>query len=287
MGEPSWDHWQSFLAVVEAGSLSGAARALGLTQPTLGRHVAQLEAALGVALFARNAQGLQPTPAARALLGQARRMRFAAEALRREAGAAAEGARGVVRLTASEIVGGVLLPPLLARFRAAHPGIAVELVLSNDSDDLLHREADIAVRMFRPRQRALKARKLGEAVLGLYAHPDYLAARGTPVAPDALAGHVMIGPDSRFDGMMLGGRALRREDFALRSDSDLAQLALVRAGAGIGVVQAAVAQGLVRVLPAEAVRLEVWLAMHEDMADARVLRLIWDAVAAGLAPVLR
>lgn len=291
MNEPatSWDHWRSFLAVTEAGSLSGAARVLGLTQPTLGRHIAQLEAALGLVLFTRAPQGLLPMPAARDLLPQARAMQSSAAALLRVAAGAAGGERGTVRLTASEVIGGAVLPPVITGFAADHPGIAVEIVLSNLSGDLLRREADIAVRMFRPTQSALRVRKLGLVDLGLYAEPGYLARRGAPERLSDLSEHALIGPDSRFDGMVLGGRALGASDFQLRSDSDLAQLALVQAGAGIGVVQEGVARrcGLQRVLPAEAFRLEVWLAMHEDLAEAREVRLVWDHLVAEVPAILR
>lgn len=287
----TWDHWQSFLAVHEAGSLSGAARALGLTQPTLGRHIAALEAAVGVALFTRAPQGLLPTAAARDLLPQARAMQAAAEALARVAAGAAGGETGTVRLSASEVIGGAVLPPVLAGFTRAHPGITVELALSNQSDDLLRRDADLAIRMFRPRQTALRVRRVGRVELGLFAHRGYLAGRAVPMHAADLAGHVLIGPDSpaRLEGMVLAGRPLRRDDLQLRTDSDLAQRALILAGAGIGVLQAGLARhdpDLIRVLPDEAVALEVWLAMHEDLATSRPLRLMWDHLAEGLGAVL-
>src|SRR5690348_9795282 len=148
--EPGWELYRSFLATVRERSLSGAARALGLTQPTLGRHIDELEQALGgIALFTRSQLGLVPTDAALALVPHAEAMAASAAALVRAASGAAGAASGSIRLTASEIVGGEVLPPILADFREGNPGIAVELVLSNATEDLLRREADIAVRMVR------------------------------------------------------------------------------------------------------------------------------------------
>ena len=147
---PSWELYRSFLGVLRNGSLSRAARATGLTQPTIGRHVVALEEALGVGLFTRSPSGLMPTAAALALLPHAAAMEAAAEALLRSASGAAEEARGTVRLTASEIMGTEVLPAMLAGFRERHPGIVVELALTDLTQDLLRRDADLAVRMSRP-----------------------------------------------------------------------------------------------------------------------------------------
>ena len=171
MQTPEWDHYRTFLAVVVTGSLSGAARSLGLTQPTVGaRHIETLEAALGTPLFTRSPGGLRPTEAALALRPHAEAMAHAAEALVRTASGEADAARGVIRLTASDVVGAEVLPPILTDFREDHPRIAVELVLSNRSEDLLRGEADIAVRMVRPTQEALLAWRIGQVRLGLFAH---------------------------------------------------------------------------------------------------------------------
>ena len=145
-----WELWRSFLAVTETGSLSAAARSLRLTQPTLGRHVDALEATLGAPLFTRSQHGLQPTSLALSLVPHAEAMASAADNLLRTASGEAEGERGTVRLAASEIVGIEVLPAMLGRFREAHPGIALELALSNRNEDLLRRDADIAVWMVRP-----------------------------------------------------------------------------------------------------------------------------------------
>ncbi len=284
-----WELYRSFLAVSRHDSLSGAARALRLTQPTLGRHVDQLERALGTPLFTRSPHGLIATETARALVPIAEVMESAAEAIARAASGAAGAVAGVVRLTASEIVGAEILPPILGRFAGRFPRIAFELHLSNRTEDLLRRDADIAVRMVRPTQTGLVARRLGEAVIGLYAHRRYLAAVAPPRGLADLAGLRMIGFDRDpvpVAAIAESGIRLRREMFSLRTDSDLAQLAALRAGYGIGACQIGIARrdpDLVRVLPdAFAVPLETWLVMHEDLRASVRVRRAFDHLADGL-----
>lgn len=280
--EPGWDLYRSFLAVMREGSLSAAARALGMTQPSLGRHVRQLETDLGVALFTRSPLGLAPTENAHELVPHAQAMAAASAALRRAASASNHEIRGVVRLTCSEVVGAEVLPPMLAAFRRQHPGIVIELSLSNQSEDLLRKDADIAVRMLRPVQAALVARRIGGIPLGMHAHRSYLKTYGRPQTVADLQQHALIGFDRETPAL----RALRsrlpfsREDFALRTDSDLAQLAAIRAGFGIGVCQCPIAQRdrqLVHLLPeAFALELDTWLVMHEDLRTSRRVRLLYD-----------
>jgi DNA-binding transcriptional LysR family regulator len=286
--QPGWELYRSFLAVVRERSLSGAARSLALTQPTLGRHVAALEEALGVSLFTRSPAGLQPTPGALALVPHVEAMANAASALARTASGEAEEERGSVRVTASEMIGAEVLPACLAAFRERHPQIALELVLSNRSEDLLRREADIAVRMVKPTQGALTARKLGNLHLGLHAHPRYLAAHGMPQSLAELRAHSLIGFDKQPSVQRLpklGGVPLTRELFAFRCDSDLGQYAALRAGFGIGLCQIALARrdGLVALLP-EVVRLEmgVWMVMHRDLKSSRRIRLLFEHLAVHL-----
>jgi DNA-binding transcriptional LysR family regulator len=290
MADPiPWELWRSFLAVARHGSLSAAARALRLTQPTLGRHVDQLEQALGAPLFTRSPQGLQPTEAALALVPLAEAMDSAAEAMTRTASGPAGEVAGSVRITASEVVGAEVLPPIFAGFADRHPGVAFELNLTNRPEDLLRRDADIAVRMVRPTQTGLVARRLGETTVGLCARRDYLEARGAPGTIEDLARHRLIGFDREpVPVRAVQGSPLRptREMFSLRTDNDLAQLAALRAGYGIGACQIGVARRdpeLVRVLPdGFAVPIEVWLVVHEDLrADVRVRR-VFDWLAEGL-----
>ena len=289
---PDWTLVRSFLACLREGSLSGAARATRLTQPTIGRHVAELEAALGAALFTRSPSGLVPTPAAEALRGHAEAMEAALGALLRTAEASTDDTRlaGPVRIAASEIVGVEVLPPILAGLRARHPQIAFELSLSNRADDLLRRDADVAVRMFRPSQDGLVARRVGTLGLGFYAHKAYLARFGAPEGLEALPRHHLIGfdRDDRSARAVVSDKiALARESFAFRCDADLAQLAAIRAGLGIGVVQYAIAAGepdLVPVLPgALPLVLECWVVAHEDQRERPIVRATLDALAEGLA----
>ena len=284
-----WELYRSFLGVLREGSLSGAARALGITQPTAGRHVAALEAALGVVLFTRSQLGLMPTEVALALRTHAEAMESTAASLERAASSQGEGVRGVVRISASEVIGAEVLPPIVARLREAHPALKVELVSTNRVQDLLRREADIAVRMVRPKQEQLVARRIGQIELGFHARKDYLARHGTPRRMEELASHSLIGYDQPSAFVRNAGKALQgygREAFSLRTDSDLAQLALIRAGAGIGVCQVGLArrrEALVRVMPrAFSLKLETWVTMHEDLRGSPRCRAAFDALAEGL-----
>lgn len=284
-----WNLYASFREVMRRGSLSAAARTLGLTQPTLGRHIAALEAGLTTALFTRSPQGLTPTSAAFDLLPRVEEMHAAAEAAARAVSGGPAGETGVVRITASEIIGGEVLPPILADFRERHPGVVVELVLTNRNEDLLRRDADIAVRMIRPDQSALVARRIGTIGIGLFAHRRYAEAHGLPGSIDEIADHPLIGFDRdevSLRSMEADVRFIGRERFAFRSDSDLAQLAALRAGFGLGGCQLGIAAGepdLVRVLP-DLVRfeLEMWLAMHEDQRPVARVRSMYDHLALGL-----
>lgn len=287
--EIPWNLYRSFLAVVAEGSLSGAARTLGLTQPTLGRQIATLEKALGVALFVRGQQGLTATSAALDLVPHAKAMAAAAAALQRAASGNNDEVRGTVRVSASDIVCCEVLPPMLVAFRNQYPGVELELVPSNRITNLLTREADIAIRMARPEQAALVARRMGTVHLGLYAHQRYAERHGLPDNLEELRGHTTIGYDTEtrsITNLSASGIDLRREQFAVRTDNDLAQLAAVRAGLGIGGVQvgiAALENSLVAVLPGTVgFTLDMWLVMHEDVRAVRRVRLMFDHLAAAL-----
>lgn len=282
-GEPGWELYRSFLAVMREGSLSGAARALGMTQPSLGRHMRELESALGAALFARSPQGLQPTELARELEPHAQAMASASAALRRTASAGREELTGTVRLTASEVIGTEVLPAILTEFRERHPGMVIELAPSNTAADLLRRDADIAIRMLQPTQEALIARHVGRVELGLFAHRRYLDAHGQPHALAELARHSLIGFDTEspfIRRMRPQGLPYSREHFALRTDSDLAALAAIRAGFGIGIAQVGLMRRdpqLVRLFPAEvSLALETWVVMHEDLRLSVRVRRLFD-----------
>jgi len=282
-----WELYRSFLGVFREGSLSGAARQLGITQPTVGRHIAALETALGVVLFTRSPSGLLPTAVARTLRAHAETMERTAAALERAASAQGDEVRGVVRVSASEVIGVEVLPPILTQVRQAHPHLKVELVLTNRLSDLLQLEADIAVRMVRPSQEQLLARRIGLIEVGLHARDDYLQQHGTPLLMQDLAGHSVIGFDQENAFIRsLAIKGFERSAFALSSDSDLAQLALIRAGAGIGGCQVQLAKRdpcLRRVLPEGfALKLDTWVTMHEDLRNSPRCRVMFDALVEGL-----
>lgn len=285
----TWDLFRSFLAVLREGSLSGAARMLGMTQPSLGRHIRELEASLGVPLFARASHGLVPTDAALELRPHAEAMASAAASALRAASGAQDELRGVVRITASEVNGVEVLPPILAAMRRHSPGLVFELSITNRTENLLRRDADIAVRSAPPDQDALVARKVCVIPIGLYAHADYLAAAGRPKTLADLTGHTLIGYDEEtpyIRAMRPAELPYQREFFSLRTDNDLAAMAAMRAGFGIGACQVPLGKraGLVRLLPkAVEIPLPIWVVMHEDQRTSLRIRAVFDHLVEGLA----
>jgi DNA-binding transcriptional LysR family regulator len=287
MVELGWDHYRSALAVLREGSLSRAARALGVTQPTIGRHLDALEEGLAVSLFRRSPSGLSPTEHMLALAPHAEAMASAADALVRASSAKPGEERGSVRVTASEIVGAAIVVPLLAPFRDKHPHVAIEMLLSSRSEDLLRGDSDIAVRLFRPSQKALVVRPAGVLEIGLHAHPRYLEGRRAPRTRADLAVHAMVGFDSAelLRRAAREGLPLERDALRFRSDSYLAQYAAIRAGLGIGLSPVALARrdGLVRVLAKVGTRVPVFMVMHENLKSVRRVRLLYDFLARSLA----
>lgn len=286
----AWDHYRSFLAILREGSLSAAARSLKLTQPTISRHLDQLEASLGTGrLFTRAPQGLTPTDAALRLAPHAQAMESAAAALQRSAAGDPSAMTGVIRITASDVIGAEVLPGFLREIRARHPGLVFEISLSNQMTDLLRREADIAIRMTRPVQKALIARRCPNIRLGLFAHPEYLDRHGVPKTTDELKEHVIIG----FDRDPSAGRLLKQfglpldpAHFTYRIDNQIAQLSAIRQGCGIGFCQiglAARAPRLTRLLADEIeIPLESWTTMHEDLKGDQRMRLVFDHLHAAM-----
>jgi DNA-binding transcriptional LysR family regulator len=279
----SWDDQHIFLAVLEGGSLSAAARALGMAQPTVRARLEALEQALGTVLFTRSSQGLLPTDQARALHDHARAMDHASKAFLRAASAPPGEVRGTVRLSVAELVGVEVLPPMLAGLRARHPGLAVEVDLSNVGANLSEQAADVAVRMYAPSQDTLVARKVGGIALGLFAHRDYVAARGRPATLDDLAAHDMIGPDRSAADRRIAEAKLPPAVLArllVRTDHHPAQLAFARAGLGIVVMHRALGQAdprLVHLLPDLVVdTLPVWVVTHRDLRHEPRIRATLD-----------
>ncbi len=285
-----WDDQRAFLAVLEEGSLSGAARRMGVAQPTVRARIEALERSLRTVLFTRSVRGLVPTEQARAIGEFARAMARASAAFVRAASSPPGEAAGIVRLSVSEFVGIEVLPPMVARLREHHPRLIVELVPSNAPANLLEQEVDIAVRMSPPRQEALIARKLASIPLGLFAHVDYLARRGHPETLADLARHDLIGADRRVADLELAGALFHDIDanrFVVRTDSHPAQLAAARAGLGIAVVQGPIGLAdpkLGAVLPELAVgRLDTWIVTHENLRELPRVRAVFDHLARAFA----
>ena len=281
-----WALVRSFLAVLDAGSLMGAARKLQAQQPTLSRHVAELEAQLGTPLFERTGRGVTPTAAALSIADAARQMQAGADTLARALSVQREATTGTVRITTSQVAATYLMPGVLAALQAEEPGIAVELMASNQINNLLRREADIAVRMVRPAQATLVARKLADVPLVACAHERYLRAAGTPRQPADLLRHRLIGLD-RDESLLRGFAAMAlpvtRENFALRSDDQLACGRLVAAGAGIGFAAQYNLRhwpGVVAVLPQLKIPpLPCWLAVHREIRGSALVRRVFDFLA--------
>ncbi len=288
-----WSLVRSFLAVLDQGSLLAAARALAMSQPTLGRHIAELERQLGVVLFERTGRGLLPTEAAGRLADSARAMQAGADALARRVAGSRDEVKGSVRLSASEAVATSILPPVLAQMRRSLPDIQVEVVASNAVSNLLRREADIALRMVRPSQGTLIARRIGTVTFGAFAHEDYLRRRGTPREPADLLHHDLIGDDRNRDilaGFAALGLPVSREHFALRTDHIGVYWQAVRAGLGIGFL----AHHLVRydprvlqVMPSLTMpTLPVWLVVHRELRTSQRIRAVHAFLAQALPTAL-
>ncbi len=283
---PSFD-WRlvrSFLAALDHGSLLGAAKVLRTSQPTLGRHIAELESQLGVVLFERTGRGLLPTVTALKLADAARGMADGADQLARTLTGIRAKNTGTVRISASTPVAVQILPSILLQMRQALPDVQVELVASNTVSNLLRREADIAVRMVRPEQGTLVAKKIGDVAMGAFAHRAYLARRSPIRQPLDLMDHELIGSDTDsaiLDGFKAMGFDVSKDFFAFRSDDLIVQWQAVRVGLGIGFVASYTARmdpDVVQVLP-DVLRiapLPMWLAVHREIRTSRLIRSVYD-----------
>lgn len=290
---PDWDSYRSFLAVLEEGSLSGAARRLGLTQPTLGRHIEQVEAALGQALFVRSQRGLAPTAAAETLRPYAEALQANAEALVRAASRRPDAAEGLVRITTSEVIAAEVLPWILKDAYARHPQLQFEVEASDRTVDLLQRAADVAVRTTDPVQQSLVATKAGEIDIGLYASPGYVARRGLIERIEDAPRHVLIGfarETPYVRGLIAGLDLPPQAAFGFRTDDGRVAIAAVRAGLGAGFCQAGIArrEGWIRMLPDRlSIRLPAWVVMHEDLKTSPPCRAAFDLLAEGMRAYVR
>ena len=286
MKQPDWNHLRAFLATVEAGSLSAAARSLGLTQPTLGRQVAALEQELGILLFERVGRALALTAAGAELFESARAMGEAAGRLSIIASGQSQSIEGRVRITASDIVAAHVLPPILKRLHEAAPGIVVDVVAANDVRDLMRREADIAIRHVRPEQPDLIARRCRGTTAHLYAATSYLDTHGRPMTGADLADENLIGY-SEADGLVAElnarGVPVTRDNFRWTTTSVVTAWEMIRQGLGIGVMFRNVAEGAPGVEPVlpdlAPFDVPIWLAVHRELHTSRRIRLVFDLLA--------
>ncbi len=288
-----WSLVQSFLAVAETGTLSAAARQLGASQPTLGRQIKAIEQQLGEELFMRQARGLALTPAGQRLLPHAIEVRDAINRIILTAAGHEQSIEGTVRITASELVSHVLLPAILAQIRRSEPQIELELVPSDSSENLLFREADIAIRMYQPEQLDLIARQLGYLQIGAFAATRYLDEHGRPHTVEQFAQHQFVGYDRNeqiITGMRSAGFNIDRHFFQTRCDNQIVYWALVRHGCGIGFSQKNIADNdpLVEPIPIDfpIEPLPVWLTAHKVMQSTPRIRRVWDLLRDGLQQVL-
>ena len=287
-----WETQRAFLAVLRTGSLSGAARLLGIAQATARRCIETLEQSVGVSLFIRSPGGLMPTEMARDLISHVENMALAAEAFTRAASADVAQSSGTVRLTSSKLLGVEVLPPMLATLHRTYGQLAIELSVSDRLQALDRQEADVAVRIRRPTQGAVVARKVGDLQVGLYASGQLLAQHGVPGSVAELSQYPLIGPDrnlAEVDFLRDRGFDCSAPRTLFRSDDHLAQQAALRAGVGMGVcpVQLAQRDGLIRVLPGEVdFAVDVWIAMHQDMRRVKRISLVFDELGQALATFL-
>jgi len=291
MNTLDWNQLKAFLETAETGSLSAAARKLGLTQPTLSRQVAAIEQHMGVTLFERVGKALVLTPTGHDFLEHARVMGAAAEALAMAAAGRSQAVGGVVSVSASDAVAAHLLPPLVRQLREQEPGIAIDVISSNALSDLLRREADIAIRHVKPEQPELIARFIREASASFYASEDWVQAHGHPRSGEDAAHLPFVGSDR--SGQFLGylrqhGLPLSEANFSCYADHSVAHWALVRQGMGIGAMMDEIARdtpGIVRVLDdVPPVRFPIWLVTHRELRTARRIRVVFEALVQGLAP---
>ena len=284
MANLDWSWVQSFLAVASHGSFSAAARQLDLSQPTLSRHVRALEQVWERPLFVRHNRGIELTDAGRRLLEQSSGIESSMASLWRHRSADPNQPCGTVRVSVNEPLGLFVLPEWVDCLRASHPSVALELCIDNRSADLTRHEADLAVRMYRPNQQSLVAKKITDSELGLYAHRRYLEKHGEPRGLDDVARHTFAGLDRDAQwAPMLRSLGMRAEQFTLRSDSLALHVQALLAGVAVVSTHVRFAErhpDLKRVLPeVRFPSLPVWVVMHEELrADPAVAAVFRELV---------
>jgi DNA-binding transcriptional LysR family regulator len=284
-----WNRARAFLVTAEEGSLSAAARALDMTQPTVGRQISALEKELGVSLFERTNSGLVLTQSGTDLMAQVKVMGNAASTLSLLASGRAETLEGSVCISATEIISAFILPPIIEKLRKQWPKIEIEIVASNDTSDLSRREADIAIRNYRPTQQELIAKRIQKVKGHLYASKSYVQNLEQRKSPQDLKESVFLGIDrsnSIISYLKKFGFDLSSNNFPIIVANHLVQWEMVKYGAGIGFMMESIgdAEPLVeRVLPSfPAFEKETWLVSHRELKTSRKLRVIFDYLACEL-----
>lgn len=284
-----WNRARAFLVTAEEGSLSAAARALGMAQPTLGRQVDALEQELGLVLFERVGRGVTLTPGGVELLEHVRAMGEAATRVSLVAAGQSQTIEGEVLIAASELYAAHLLPPMIAKLRQDQPGIRLEVIAANTPSDLRRREADIAIRNFRPTEPDLIARKIKDAQARLYAAPHYLDRLGWPKTAYDLrqAEFISMGDTAPLISALNGlGLNISRSNFSVTAENHLVMWAMVKAGLGIGIIDSAIGDAdadVVQVLPElEPIMFPIWLVAHRDLNTSRRIRMVFDLFAGEL-----
>lgn len=284
-----WNQVRAFLATVEEGSLSAAATAIGVTQPTLGRQVAGLEESLGVVLFDRVGRSLRLTPTGADLLEHVRTMRDAAQRISLTASGQSQAVEGHVVISASDLLSACFLPPIVQRLRALAPGITLEIIASNEISDLSRREADIAIRHVRPEQPDLIARLVRESEARLYAASSWIKQNGRPRKPADLEKANFVGFDRT--GRLVSwlneqGIKVTDANAPLMSTNGVTVWELVKQGLGVGVMLAELGEKTAeveRILPdLEPVLVPFWLITHRELHTSRRIRLVYDTLAEAL-----
>lgn len=285
-----WNQVRALLATVETGTLSAAARALGVAQPTVGRQIAALEESLGVVLFERSGRDLVLTPAGRALIEPLRAMGESAQQLALVAAGQVAGIGGTVVISSSDSVAAYVLPGIMAELADRAPEIERGIVVTNQLSDLMRREADIAIRHLRPTEPELIGKRVGTGQACLYAAPSFLRRYGRPEMVDDLAGLPFVGfaaPERMQPMLSARGLPVRVEDIRFHSENTVAGWELVRRGLGIGLMIDLVAwqtPGVERIVPDfPTVPVELWLVTHRELHQSPRIRLVWDHLASALA----
>ena len=289
-----WNQVRAFLAAAEEGSLSGAARALQSTQPTIGRQISALEGSLGVTLLERSVRGLILTQAGHELLDHVRAMGEAAMLISMAADGQSQEVTGEVTVTATDLMSAAVLPAVLAPLRQSAPGIRVRIIATGDIQNLMQREADIAIRHVRPNQPDLIARHVGDFRANLYAASTYLDRAGRPRTPREVADHAFVGnpdPNRLIAPLHNHGVPVRAENFVMSSDSNVVEWEMVKAGYGLAMLPDLLCEaepGLEKVLPSfPSLQFPIWLVTHRELRTNRRIRLVFDTLARGLAERIR